>query len=62
MQYRCEQKYFGPKNIDRDRTRTCNLRIRSPTPYPLGHTVLLYGVKNKQPLAEKLKYPSFKGD
>ena len=25
---------------DRDRTRTCNLRIRSPTPYPLGHTVL----------------------
>ena len=24
---------------DRDRTRTCNLRIRSPTPYPLGHTV-----------------------
>ncbi len=30
-----------PKKIsfDRDRTRTCNLRIRSPTPYPLGHTV-----------------------
>ena len=23
---------------DRSRTRTCNLRIRSPTPYPLGHT------------------------
>ena len=23
---------------DRSRSRTCNLRIRSPTPYPLGHT------------------------
>ena len=23
---------------DRDRTRTCNFRIRSPMPYPLGHT------------------------
>lgn len=23
---------------DRDRTRTCNPRIRSPMPYPLGHT------------------------
>lgn len=29
-----------PSTSDRDRTRTCNLRIRSPTPYPLGHTVL----------------------
>ena len=26
---------------DRDRTRTCNLRIRSPMPYPLGHTTTL---------------------
>ena len=26
---------------DRDRTRTCNLRIWSPTHYPLGHPVLL---------------------
>ena len=26
--------------LDRDRIRTCNLRIRSPTPYPLGHTVI----------------------
>lgn len=25
-------------DIDRDRIRTCNLRIRSPMPYPLGHT------------------------
>ena len=25
---------------DRSRSRTCNLRIRSPTPYPLGHTTL----------------------
>lgn len=29
--------------VDRDRTRTCNLRIRSPTPYPLGHTVFAGG-------------------
>jgi hypothetical protein len=28
------------KILDRDRTRTCNLWIRSPTPSPLGHTVL----------------------
>ena len=26
---------------DRDRTRTCNFRIRSPRPYPLGHTTIL---------------------
>ena len=25
-------------NFDRDRTRTCNLLIRSQAPYPLGHT------------------------
>lgn len=29
----------GKTRDDRDRIRTCNLRIRSPTPYPLGHTV-----------------------
>ena len=28
--------------FDRDRTRTCNLLIRSQTPYPLGHTVLVF--------------------
>ena len=27
-------------SADRGRTRTCNLWIRSPTPYPLGHTSL----------------------
>ena len=27
------------KGIDSDRTRTCNLQIRSLAPYPLGHTV-----------------------
>ena len=32
------------KKFDRDRTRTCNLRIRSPTPYPLGHTVTAYWI------------------
>ncbi len=26
---------------DRDRTRTCNPRIRSPMPYPLGHTTVV---------------------
>ena len=26
------------KEIDRDRTRTCNPQIRSLVPYPLGHT------------------------
>ena len=26
---------------DRDRIRTCNFRIRSPRPYPLGHTTML---------------------
>ena len=25
---------------DHGRTRTCSLRIRSPTPYPLGHTII----------------------
>ena len=29
---------IAPKNIDRDRTRTCNPQIRSLVPYPLGHT------------------------
>lgn len=29
---------------DRDRTRTCNLLIRSQTPYPLGHTVRIYNI------------------
>ena len=32
----CMVKYF-----DRDRTRTCNPRIRSTVPYPLGHTTLV---------------------
>ena len=32
-------KKRGPKkDIDRDRTRTCNPQIRSLVPYPLGHT------------------------
>lgn len=35
------KKGFQVNLLDRDRTRTCNLRIRSPTPYPLGHTVLV---------------------
>ena len=26
---------------DRDRTQTCNLWTRSPTPYPLGQTTML---------------------
>ena len=26
------------RNLDRDRTRTCNPQIRSLMPYPLGHT------------------------
>ena len=26
------------KNVDRDRTRTCNPRLRKPMPSPLGHT------------------------
>ena len=30
---------FEEKVSDRDRTRTCNLQIRSLAPYPLGHTV-----------------------
>ena len=30
------------KNIDRDRTRTCNPQIRSLMPYPLGHTAAGY--------------------
>ncbi len=30
------------KCSDHDKTRTCNLRIRSPTPYPLGHMVVLF--------------------
>ena len=28
------------RNLDRDRTRTCNPQIRSLMPYPLGHTTL----------------------
>ena len=34
-------------SYDRSRTRTCNPRIRSPMPYPLGHTttqILLYWI------------------
>lgn len=30
---------------DRGRTRTCNLRIRNPTPYPLGHTTRRFGFR-----------------
>ena len=37
---------INPENekylTDRDRTRTCNLLIRSQTPYPLGHAVHLF--------------------
>ena len=29
------------KNIDRDRTRTCNPRLRKPMPSPLGHTAVV---------------------
>ena len=29
------------KYFDRDRSRTCNPRIRSTVPYPLGHTILV---------------------
>ena len=29
------------RELDRDRTRTCNLLIRSQAPYPLGHTAPL---------------------
>ena len=33
--------YYKVENFfDRDRTRTCNLQIRSLMPYPLGHTTL----------------------
>lgn len=28
------------KQCNRDGIRTRNLRIRSPTPYPLGHTII----------------------
>ena len=31
--------HLKKKDSDRDRTRTCNLQIRSLAPYPLGHTV-----------------------
>lgn len=42
---------------DRDRIRTCNLRIRSPTPYPLGHTVTdaLCSLKHMQNVARVMK-------
>ena len=36
MQNKILVKYF-----DRDRSRTCNPRIRSTVPYPLGHTILV---------------------
>ena len=36
------RKFFLPKTIDYDRTRTCNPQIRSLVPYPLGHAVYNY--------------------
>ncbi len=38
--YHIEVIYTTSEFDDRGRTRTCNLWIRSPTPYPLGHTTL----------------------
>ena len=41
-----KRHWFGNSTVcpsmsnDRGRTRTCNLWIRSPTPYPLGHTTV----------------------
>ena len=35
----CFVEKVQQKEIDRDRTRTCNPQIRSLVPYPLGHTV-----------------------
>ena len=35
------------KNIDRDRTRTCNPQLRKLMPYPLGHTTLRVRVDSR---------------
>ena len=39
LKYNNRNWNFNNKNIDLEGTRTLNLRLRKPTPYPLGHQV-----------------------
>uniref|UniRef100_A0A674EHE1 DNA polymerase subunit gamma-1 n=1 Tax=Salmo trutta TaxID=8032 RepID=A0A674EHE1_SALTR len=48
------------KNFDPGRTRTCNLLIRSQTPYPLGHETRLNPL-NIQMLSQNLHEQIFRG-